>query len=253
MNKTHGLRRVTLTGVDETTDLDKLHELCIKYPFAEVGVLLSLDRAGKEPRYPHVSLLKDLKRPGFKIAVHLCGRIARNAVVCPQQVMDALYVLFNDVRAPMTIADILEMSCDEHTDFTFERVQINVGTNPSKWPPLDLLENVVYNQVEIQAILQTSNFQDVYEHPAIKFLHDCSGGRGIETQDRFDSPGDLKYVGFAGGIKPGNVETVIQRIESLGEFDYWIDAESGLRDQFDCLDLSAVEEYLDSCRPFVVS
>ena len=58
-------------------------------------------------------------------------------------------------------------------------------------------------------------------------------------------------MGYAGGIKPS---TVLDVLSSIGVVDqpFWIDMESGVRDENNQLDLRLVREVLEKTRPFVV-
>ena len=61
----------------------------------------------------------------------------------------------------------------------------------------------------------------------IDWLFDKSGGTGIAPDRWPEHPGGKRFVGYAGGINPGNVLDVIGSIDARGE--YWIDMESGVR------------------------
>ena len=58
------LRQVTLTGIDNKTDIESLCTLQEEYPFVEYGLLISSSLSNKNinPRYPHLSILKRLKK-----------------------------------------------------------------------------------------------------------------------------------------------------------------------------------------------
>ena len=47
---------VTITGIDEKTDLSRVKDLSEQYPFAEFGVLMSYDWSDNGPRFPSPSL-----------------------------------------------------------------------------------------------------------------------------------------------------------------------------------------------------
>jgi phosphoribosylanthranilate isomerase len=72
-------------------------------------------------------------------------------------------------------------------------------------------------------------------------LYDPSGGRGIGAGVWPDAPRGVR-AGYAGGINPGNVVSVLGHVAPLGAT--WIDMESGVRDEGDRLDLERVAEVL---------
>jgi hypothetical protein len=143
-------------------------------------------------------------------------------------------------------------------DPPFQRVQVNVGVKPQHWPSQYNLKVASEHVLgHISFIIQVSSFQFPLAYGAekstefIDFLHDRSGGRGAYRNETFDSPGALKFGGFAGGITPANVDATIKHILTLGDdFDFWVDAETGVRDANNRLDLGAVEEYLAVCEPY---
>lgn len=72
----------------------------------------------------------------------------------------------------------------------------------------------------------------------LSVLFDVSGGRGkyVKDFDVFDiEHPQIVKVGFAGGISPENCTEVVKRIEENlpKEVPYWIDMETGIRDERD--------------------
>jgi phosphoribosylanthranilate isomerase len=60
-------------------------------------------------------------------------------------------------------------------------------------------------------------------------------------------PGGAR-MGYAGGIHPKNVLTVIERIEAFTPEPFWIDMETGVRDKDDRFDLARVREVLEKVK-----
>ena len=61
-------------------------------------------------------------------------------------------------------------------------------------------------------------------------------------------------VGFAGGIRLGNIVETLASIHAANETragDYWIDLETGVRDDHDRFDLGMVD-FLERVAPFVL-
>ena len=69
---------VTLTGIDQSTDLDRAIELSRQHELLEWGILLG---GTPSPRYPSIPFIQEwadrADRAGIPIALHLCGRFAR--------------------------------------------------------------------------------------------------------------------------------------------------------------------------------
>ena len=71
------LDTITLTGVDEHTNIDQLVALSRQHARVEWGVLYSPKLSGQGGRYPSVetalSVLRALRQANIQTAVHLCG------------------------------------------------------------------------------------------------------------------------------------------------------------------------------------
>jgi phosphoribosylanthranilate isomerase len=107
----------------------------------------------------------------------------------------------------------------------FQRVQINTK-NP------DIQASLVGNQAakrNLRAILQCRAwFPQV---ASVDMLFDASGGRGISPAD-WPQAVNTTFCGYAGGLSPENVAQAVQIIGTRAN-RYWIDMESGVRDERD--------------------
>lgn len=189
---------ITFTGVDDDTDPAGLVQLANDYP-VEFGLLFSPKRQGLEPRYPKLSTIAWLVQElPLRYAAHLCG---------------------GDARAWLD-----EDRC-EHDLRGFQRVQINTA-NPNIQPSL------IGNQAakrNLRAILQCRG--DFPHVASVDVLFDASGGRGIEAK-AWPAAARTTFCGYAGGLKPENVAEAVRIIGQQG-VRYWIDMESGVRDERD--------------------
>lgn len=73
---TSSLTAITLTGVDDRTDLAVLAALSGRYPMGEWGFLYSPKRQGRGGRYPAVETLLHAFQTlpaAVQIALHVCG------------------------------------------------------------------------------------------------------------------------------------------------------------------------------------
>lgn len=209
--------RITFTGVDEWVDLDGLAKLSRLYP-VEWGVLIG-GRLGKA-RYPSLDRIASIARaaqeqPTMNLALHVCGDLAQRA---------------------MSEGDLPEEDIDLSA---FGRVQINARTYDV--PALGRLA-AKYN---VDVIMQVRG--DIFPTdlpPRVFALHDESGGKGLAPESR-PAATYSQFVGYAGGIRPNNVLDVIADITDTNKYlspyppNYWIDMETGVRDNADHLDLGA--------------
>jgi hypothetical protein len=190
---------ITFTGVDDETDPAGLVQLADDYP-VEFGLLFSPKRQGKEPRYPKLSTIAWLTEElPLRWAAHLCGDDAR--------------------------AWLYEDRC-EHDLRHFRRVQINTA-DPNIQPSL------IGNQAakrNVRAILQCRGaFPRV---ASVDVLYDASGGRGISPVG-WPFASKTTFCGYAGGLNPANVAAAVADIGAQDGLVYWIDMESGVRDERD--------------------
>lgn len=225
------LYRVTFTGVDAHTDLDRVNDLSQRFPFVEWGILLSASRTGKEQRYPRMSCIGKAGGITGKVAIHLCGGLAS--------------------AAAMGEGDAFRWVRDRCLGVG--RVQLNISNNVSVLQP-DL---VTYDadRFGLEIICQTRDFDCPEQvRPPIFLLHDNSGGRGLYTL--FPTPPLSRQspdipIGFAGGIGPENIIDVLAEIAAMDiPNPVWIDMEGKVRTE-DWFDLAKVEAVLESAAPYV--
>ncbi len=225
---------VTITGADDSTDPRALLDLSAEFPFVEWGILLSTTREGQS-RYPSRSWrerwagAQQSRAPRwYPWAVHLCGELARRALVGCPNVSELLGTLNGPVRVQLN---------------GFSRWRLPLLLLAEQWPGTEF-------------ILQTSNLEAENEadrlrslHPNVSRLLDASGGLGIAS-DFYPRPG-ASWIGYAGGIGPHNVAAVIQRLRDGFRLSrFWIDMETHVRTD-ERLDLGKVRAVLEAAAPFV--
>lgn len=189
---------ITFTGIDEKTDVAKLHELAMVYP-VEFGVLISPKRSGNDPRYPGPKKALEFLNSGLVTAAHVCGGYAKSIMK----------------REPIPSLGLAR------------RVQIN-HPDPDIEAVLDFCRGTGN-----RAILQT---RDELGFPfagdeRIEWLFDRSGGRGQQPESwpAYPALSLNRRYGYAGGLTPENVVATLAEISATGP--YWIDMESGVRDE----------------------
>jgi len=209
---------VTFTGLDESTDIERVLDLSARYP-VEWGILFSKDRTGKEKRFPALQMVEHLFiRKGLRLSAHICGKYAR---------------------------DIVDGGHAEIGGFLkgfFERVQINVGAVPRNGD-LHAADFAIGIKAK-HAILQTRDSFPTTD--AVDWLFDRSGGRGeVPTYWPVTMSTNPAFCGYAGGIGPENVVEVLEQIIKwkMPGKPYWIDMEGKIRSH-DFIDLDKCEAVL---------
>ena len=192
---------ITFTGADDDTDLEGMYQLAHEYPI-EWGILFSPKRQGSG-RYPSLGFVRRMLSEiggGTRLSAHLCGGDARAVIErgeSPHDVMLARY---------------------------FWRAQIN--TADTSVDPAAIAQ--WGDKVSLMPILQCRG-----DFPLLKgvgVLFDASGGRGIAPKAWPKAP--ARMVGYAGGLNPSNVAEAVAAI-NLVSSEYWIDMETGVRDEND--------------------
>ena len=193
-------------------------------------------------RHPNPIEMKRLFDSNVNYSLHLCGGFTT----------DALTGEFDELRKNLG----KQLDC-------FTRMQLNlVGKRPKEKYSIHSV-----NQTIKQIIIQTRNvnsmqmFSHLTNHylrtkPEINCvpLFDLSGGRGIHTDISLDSfIFDENYFGIAGGINPNNC---VKTVEDILTFDpiersFWIDMETGVRDNQDRFSTEACYEVCNKLKEFI--
>ncbi len=204
------LTRVTITGADESVLVSDLFALRNDFPFVEFGILASVTREGKEPRYPGLDWLNRACTGSLPISAHLCGQFSRDAIDGPFLWAIERYGMFRNVN----------------------RIQFN-GANPDYAPTRERVDRYALHFPDKEFILQTKSFSPVgfIQNRKFAWLLDNSGGRGIELETLPD-PIIGSHCGYSGGIGPENIDRICQTLTSNpNESSVWIDMESNIRSE----------------------
>ena len=156
-------------------------------------------------------MLKGYKKLGLPMAVHLCGKIAYEAVKG------------NDWTA---VTDMLGSSFD-----LFDRIQLNIPKTSHFCRELAFPQG---KQIIIQLHEGTEDFFAHYKHlPFVQGFQDGSCGRGVVCSE-WREP-ETEFFGNAGGLGHDNVVSAVRAISEVCPTDFWIDMESSIRtnDKFD--------------------
>lgn len=207
------LSKITFTGADDKVDRQQLYNISDVNSRVEWGILIYPKRYG-ELRYPSLKWIGNFLRykPDFvQVSAHLCGTAVHGFISNPHY------------RERIS---------------NFDRVQLNVGDyynilNPSVFigAIMDFTDEyskpviLQYNKMNSEIIDYILKFVDV------NILFDSSHGKGKlnfeVTNLLFDDP----YSGYAGGISPENIRSVMKILSTIYDKDQrmWIDMESGIR------------------------
>lgn len=224
---------LTITGIDDRTDLDRFVKLLEKYNatnFVEWGVLFSQAKQGTG-RYPNFDFLKDLKNLAdqwnLKISAHLCGKWVRDLVGGEFTFIKENPIDFLDVaqRIQLNMVDAMFMSLDPKV------LMKTINQHSSSLTP------------SCSVILQTKRpFERSKEMSSFDMLFDVSGGHGVSPSS-WPEPADKIYCGYAGGFGPENLAERLQLLSKLvNNRMIWVDMETKVRDENDNFDLDKVEE-----------
>jgi hypothetical protein len=226
------INRVSLTGVDDRIDVSVLSELSREFLFVEWGILYVPHKLGS-PRNPSkawYSSFFESNRIKWKFsAIHLCGSLAFNEL------------LDNTLPKFISLADRIQLNINARKiEFTDKEV-LEVYERSLDLGPDIILQ---YNENTAENILHFISCLDKYDMMRVGILLDESRGRGT-VPEIWSIPEKVKSLlseykdvscGFAGGINPDNIVTVMQNIETMIgdkdddiDFRWWIDMESGIR------------------------
>ncbi len=249
------------------TGLTNIHqvEMLVTY-FKKFGFIIDSDRIGMigfliSPRNLDPDW-KSSRYPSFK-------KYKPMLETCKKRVFSTLHIdtksSFDWLSSLKTLLQKIEPDSEKMMDL-IDGIQINV-----KHPdPCDISElKILYPDLKI--ILQYANdfikldaesvIKDLkaYENIIDYILIDPSRGRGLKIDFRdainhyklIDKAINVK-IGFAGGLNSENIETflndTIQHNDGLNHINFSLDVESGVRDEFNNLDLSKVFKYLKNCQ-----
>ena len=220
------IKRITLTGADDSTDLKFMRETSEKYPLIEWGILVSkkalevVDFVPPNigtPRFPSKAWLNrahDELPQTMNLSCHLCGKWVRD--LCFEGDTDF-------------VSEIPMM---------FRRIQLNFHA----------IVHMVDEKKFISALQQFAGVQFIFQLDDVNnHILDIAKEAGIDAAPLFDTsggvgrlpeswPSSVGYAGYAGGLSPENLAEQMVLINQASENKpIWIDAETHLRSNNDQL------------------
>ncbi len=218
---------ITFTGADDGTDAKHLLEMHEENesgappgrPSIEFGILFSPSLTG-QPRYPSaqwVSRMMGIAGGRIKLAAHICGGYSRELL---------------ETGTIRQLAPLL-------AEGAFGRVQINTA-DPRVLEKAPSIADWG-SRLNVKVILQSRDpVTFPAELPGISWLYDASGGRGILPAQWPQEFGD-RLVGNAGGLNSKNISHAVRSISTRAR-RYWVDLETGARDENDRFAITTCRE-----------
>lgn len=194
---------ITLTGIDERTDLAAIKQL--SGGGVEFALLFSASPEGRN-RYPGIQFIENvMEEMKGELAVHVCGRAARESLLCQGGVS------FLKKASRIQINGVVSEEELKHALSLYERQTI-----------------ITQHTDANRKLLMT------WGDGRHALLVDNSGGRGI-VPDKWVKPCTSKMVGFAGGLGPDTLSDQMRKMPGafFSQYNFWLDMESRLRDEQD--------------------
>jgi hypothetical protein len=238
------LTGVTITGADDDVDVLELARLSREYPFVEWGILISESQVGK-PRYPTALWTREFAREvcrmgsGMLSSYHLCGSFARDALLGTSERVDNCAAIGARIQINGAFSRLSHRHFQDFVPMASRRKCEFILQCPSG-----------------EALLRAEGVANVVGTGRVSALFDASGGSGLYPPAWPPPPPSRQaglpglHTGYAGGIGPGNVESVLDTLESVNKDQFWIDMESGVRTDGG-FDLDKVTLVLERAKRFV--
>jgi len=235
------LKHMTVTGADDDTNVYGMLELSKDYSFIEWGILFPLVGAS---RFPSVKWLEELKgvfkNKATSFAAHLCADDLDNA-------------LQNTSKLDLKFFRRIQLNFHGQ-DFTDNYRNQQYEPSLSEKATLFSLSEFIQAHSNQSIIFQLDGVNDwwirqyfpKHKFPNVQYLFDSSSGAGI-LPNSFPIPHKGVICGFAGGLGPKNIESVLYQFkENLSPKKlFWIDMESQVRTDGE-LDLNKVGRCAES-------
>mmetsp|Transcript_33336 Transcript_33336/g.49038 ORF Transcript_33336/g.49038 Transcript_33336/m.49038 type:complete len:304 (+) Transcript_33336:93-1004(+) len=232
---------VGFCGADDSVDPNLLGLISHAYPFVEFGVLFRPDKEG-EPRYASYEWVRKLSTVAsrsspspneMRLAAHLCGSRVNDVLKGNGSFLSTLIDLgFQRVQINATAVNGVDTSeLGSHAETLYNvmklyahKLQFIIQKNEETRP---LWEGLLQHHKDSSSddigtsLLLPSN---------VSMLLDESKGTGMLSKS-FPPPPIGYNVGYAGGIGPENIKSVLRQITEVVPEDrsVWVDMESSLR------------------------
>ncbi len=188
------IKKVTLTGADDSVDPRQLVNISDVYPFVEWGILLSKNAEGTR-RFPSLDWQEKLykKRDKLNLSGHICGTWVRE--ICRgdwsfYKARGMLYRMYQRFQLNFH-AQVHNMNHNAFLGGDFPSAEFIFQ--------LDSVNNHLLEEARKQGL-------NAYG------LFDLSGGAGVLPGNWVKSN---EYMGYAGGLSPFNLDEQLEMIEKV--------------------------------------
>lgn len=224
------LKTITVTGIDDRTDIKVLQNIQRQFPIVEFGVLISDDWEENGNRFMKPEKILNLRGKNLRLSAHLCGDVAIRNVEGRE---------FGPRWMSIRQFDNLFDRCQLNISKAKQDLDIDLSDWPSHIELIIQAKSTKDKDLKVYYSILAESVE--YIEPTV--LIDPSGGKGL--QGKMDILPSVHKVGYAGGINAGNIREKIMELESdYRVSDYWLDMESGVRTD-NWFDVDKVMEVLD--------
>lgn len=230
---------LSFTGVDDKTSIDDLVKLTSQYgKYIRFGVLYMPEKEG-QPRYPSESFRRSLTdEKSLTIDAHLCGQKIFRMILDEDTRASVIDDLKNYSRVQLNINAFTKYFSDDEVELIYDTLIEN-----------DIKIIVQMNDGSKNAVEKLLNKYSEFDQE-LYVLNDSSKGLGKSPDHWPKTISDKAWFGFAGGLSPDNIKEQFPLIAEASNGNYfWVDMESGVRDEnneFSLEKVNQVAEYIDS-------
>lgn len=220
------LSGISFIGIDSDTNLNELKKLpTLTKHKIEFGILYSENKMDNSQRYPNKKeILKMLdglnsQETNFTLSLHLCGQSVSKFLSMNEEII-ALCKKFNRVQLNIPAGEF------KNSSNLFKKLNNILSLiDASRLPFIVVLQ---YNSRNKELLDNFIN-ENFHYRNCFDILFDNSGGLGKEIDTPFPQINNI-YCGYAGGINPDNINTIVEKINTVAKQSYYIDMESGIRE-----------------------
>lgn len=212
------LKLISFVGIDTKTDLKSIEEInSHDFNFElEFGVLHSEKQISN--RYPGYDFCNKFltQCKEYNTSLHLCGQEAIEKYLSKDHDMMKLCSNAGRIQLNMNIRKV-----DNYEGLSTKLIDMMNNENHSIILQVNESKKV-FTEVMLEKMPSHLNNK-------LSLLYDASGGFG-KALSVIEPVFENNFTGYAGGINPDNVKDIVELIDNNSNKKYYIDMESGIRD-----------------------
>ena len=231
------LRRVTITGADNSIRPEQLADITRQFPYVEWGILLSANAEGNN-RFPTLDWINKINLDSPFFSGHICGKWVRDICEGNWSILEQRPISHIFSRFQLNFHSYLHKIKDVKS---FVKGFMNPKLNNKQFIfQMDDVNNDILN------IARDAGIDAVP-------LFDTSGGVG-QLPDAWPKSIPDCYCGYAGGLSCENLVEQLALIRKVITDSIWIDVETRIRSEDDTqFLLDKVVRFLEISQPYVVT